>query len=408
MLDSHDWSKLSLVEMVGYTEKFFLTECNDECWNAALKHHYEHNKHHPQHCEGTDMDEKDFQESMVDAMACVLVKKMSADQGSKLSLLLHMNSQKELSFNGRYTKNDEKKANDMLKKMLRHYMMEESDIQSTLSIEQELKLTLDEKLQRIWFGDIGPSTSFSDRFVLELLQKNRSNLKKVDLSVLTPQKRKIIEEAFLNWPAEKLNLISAPSTWFVFLKKVRQDVLYSIKYPVKHELKDEEYIYAELPTRLVWSRKVWDEKLCLHNFFHDDDKKGIYLALSWGEFQHFLNVQILRGDTSALDKDPPKENDPEMNYDFLDLFMPLRLSNFDSTLEYARCKTMDFGDDPTLQEIAVIVQMDDKLEKHDVMLVDKKESFDETPIGFACNSALFDSILRESCFKFAIVKFEKK
>ena len=47
---NHDVSKLSsFVEVVGYTDKWIWrsNETSEE-WNVALKHHYDHNSHHPE------------------------------------------------------------------------------------------------------------------------------------------------------------------------------------------------------------------------------------------------------------------------------------------------------------------------------------------------------------------------
>ena len=47
----HDNSKVgSFVEVVGYTEKWVLKGSLDSpAWQAALRHHYEHNPHHPEY-----------------------------------------------------------------------------------------------------------------------------------------------------------------------------------------------------------------------------------------------------------------------------------------------------------------------------------------------------------------------
>ena len=47
---NHDVSKLaSFVEVVGYTVKWvWRSNETSEAWNVALKHHYDHNSHHPE------------------------------------------------------------------------------------------------------------------------------------------------------------------------------------------------------------------------------------------------------------------------------------------------------------------------------------------------------------------------
>eukprot|EP00092_Neocalanus_flemingeri_P075615 GFUD01093693.1.p1 GENE.GFUD01093693.1~~GFUD01093693.1.p1 ORF type:complete len:288 (-),score=48.87 GFUD01093693.1:115-957(-) len=66
---AHDQSKLSFIELVGYTDRWVWGR-NSQLWEQALAHHYEHNSHHPQHVLGVRMTPEDLEESVVDMMAC--------------------------------------------------------------------------------------------------------------------------------------------------------------------------------------------------------------------------------------------------------------------------------------------------------------------------------------------------
>eukprot|EP00092_Neocalanus_flemingeri_P009888 GFUD01010657.1.p1 GENE.GFUD01010657.1~~GFUD01010657.1.p1 ORF type:complete len:283 (+),score=50.90 GFUD01010657.1:133-981(+) len=66
---AHDQSKLSFVELIGYTYRWTWGRTS-QLWEKALAHHYEHNSHHPQHCLGVQMSPEDLEESVVDMMAC--------------------------------------------------------------------------------------------------------------------------------------------------------------------------------------------------------------------------------------------------------------------------------------------------------------------------------------------------
>jgi len=65
----HDQSKLSFVEIVGYTDKWVWCK-NSPLWEQALAHHYQHNPHHPQNVLGLRMTPEAIEESLVDMMAC--------------------------------------------------------------------------------------------------------------------------------------------------------------------------------------------------------------------------------------------------------------------------------------------------------------------------------------------------
>lgn len=66
---AHDQSKLSFIEIVGYTDRWTWGR-NSPLWEEALAHHYQHNSHHPQHVLGLQMTPEDLEESVVDMMAC--------------------------------------------------------------------------------------------------------------------------------------------------------------------------------------------------------------------------------------------------------------------------------------------------------------------------------------------------
>jgi len=65
---AHDGSKLSFIEIVGYTDRWTWGR-NSPLWEEALAHHYSHNPHHPQHLLGSRMTPEDLEESVVDMMA---------------------------------------------------------------------------------------------------------------------------------------------------------------------------------------------------------------------------------------------------------------------------------------------------------------------------------------------------
>jgi len=66
---AHDQSKLSFIEIVGYTDRWTWGR-DSSLWTEALAHHYKHNPHHPQHLLGQRMTPEDLEESVVDMMAC--------------------------------------------------------------------------------------------------------------------------------------------------------------------------------------------------------------------------------------------------------------------------------------------------------------------------------------------------
>jgi len=66
---AHDQSKLSFIEIVGYTDRWTWGR-DSPLWEEALAHHYHHNPHHPQYCPGNRMTPEDLEESVVDMMAC--------------------------------------------------------------------------------------------------------------------------------------------------------------------------------------------------------------------------------------------------------------------------------------------------------------------------------------------------
>eukprot|EP00091_Calanus_sinicus_P024768 TRINITY_DN9079_c0_g1_i1.p1 TRINITY_DN9079_c0_g1~~TRINITY_DN9079_c0_g1_i1.p1 ORF type:complete len:136 (-),score=35.81 TRINITY_DN9079_c0_g1_i1:119-526(-) len=65
----HDQSKLSFIEIIGYTDRWTWGR-SSSLWEEALAHHYEHNPHHPQHLLGQQMSPEHMEESVVDMMAC--------------------------------------------------------------------------------------------------------------------------------------------------------------------------------------------------------------------------------------------------------------------------------------------------------------------------------------------------
>jgi len=65
---AHDQSKLSFIEIVGYTDRWTWGR-DSPLWQEALAHHYHHNPHHPQHLLGSRMTPEDLEESVVDMMA---------------------------------------------------------------------------------------------------------------------------------------------------------------------------------------------------------------------------------------------------------------------------------------------------------------------------------------------------
>jgi len=66
---AHDQSKLSFIDIVGYTDRWTWGR-SSSLWEEALAHHYGHNPHHPQHVLGQQMTPEDMEESVVDMMAC--------------------------------------------------------------------------------------------------------------------------------------------------------------------------------------------------------------------------------------------------------------------------------------------------------------------------------------------------
>ena len=44
----HDDSKFSVLEVLGYTDRWILGNESSTLWNKALEHHYSNNPHHPQ------------------------------------------------------------------------------------------------------------------------------------------------------------------------------------------------------------------------------------------------------------------------------------------------------------------------------------------------------------------------
>jgi len=65
---AHDRSKLSFIEIVGYTDRWTWGR-DSPLWEEALAHHYRHNPHHPQHLLGHRMTPEDLEESVVDMMS---------------------------------------------------------------------------------------------------------------------------------------------------------------------------------------------------------------------------------------------------------------------------------------------------------------------------------------------------
>ncbi len=122
IIDRHDVSKLSFLEVLGYTDKFVHGR-NSTLWLLALHHHYMSNSHHPQfwvHSNGQentihrqeDMSPTALQESVLDMVAVVWNKIKKNDTIGLFSF--------EDRYLERYTPEDAERVRVMAKTVLYH------------------------------------------------------------------------------------------------------------------------------------------------------------------------------------------------------------------------------------------------------------------------------------------------
>jgi hypothetical protein len=115
---NHDLSKFSAVEALGYGYRFGRKDSSQPLknkthialWDAALKHHYESNPHHPEFSKGKNMNELDLVESIVDMLGCRMQRNLAGHAHSTVADIFAVPP----VYLNRYTESDKRKVQDLL------------------------------------------------------------------------------------------------------------------------------------------------------------------------------------------------------------------------------------------------------------------------------------------------------
>ena len=115
----HDDSKISFIEMIGYTDKYIWNN-DSHVFNIALNEHYKSNSHHPQYycnvdenkcIKQDDMEIESLEESVIDMIARKWEKNVLMNKKTDSNELANINK----LYLDRYTYDDRSRVISMLK-----------------------------------------------------------------------------------------------------------------------------------------------------------------------------------------------------------------------------------------------------------------------------------------------------